>query len=404
MMNQTRMTIGATLILGATLVHTPAMAVDVYPGQLIQAAVDATPAGGTVTVHPGIYHETAVAGAAVTIKRSLTLEAATSPEDPEAGAEVILEAMPGQNHGILAEGTPPVGTDPAVYIDGFTIKGFTVRGFPNNGIYLRYVKKYTIENNVSANNLENGIFPTLSADGLVKNNVAYGSDDSALWVEASTDVRVIDNELYNSVTGLEVTVSTGIEMTGNHVYNNTTGVGLYHPSAAGLGSDFPTGDWIVTNNKIHDNNRPNSAPSGSMAAALPAGGGVLVLGTDENQVMDNTIYNNDFYGIAVIDYCTAVTGSTFDCNVSPPAVEPYPDDNIFGKNLLVNNGTAPPRDHPFAPFAADLTDFVMDTTLGTTPGDHINRFCENAYSTKMFPEELLGQPAQSSGWCEEPTS
>ena len=62
------------------------------------------------------------------------------------------------------------------------------------GIWLRHVDDFRIERNESIENLENGIFPTLSANGLVKKNVSYGSEDAALWVEASENVRVIGNE------------------------------------------------------------------------------------------------------------------------------------------------------------------------------------------------------------------
>ena len=92
---------------------------------------------------------------------------------------------------------------------------------------------FKIENNESIDNLENGIWPTLSANGLVKKNVAYGSEDSALWVEASENVRVLKNELHHSPTGLEITVSKNILAKKNDVHHNTVGIGLYHPSGGG---------------------------------------------------------------------------------------------------------------------------------------------------------------------------
>ena len=137
---------------------------------------------------------------------------------------------PGQMHGILVE--PANEGDPD--INGLEINGFTIEGFPNMGIWLRHVNNFNIQNNESINNLENGICPTLSANGQVKKNVAYGSQDTALWVEASQNVRVINNELRNSPTGLEITISKEITVETNNIHDNTIGVGLYHPATAGL--------------------------------------------------------------------------------------------------------------------------------------------------------------------------
>ena len=76
--------------------------------------------------------------------------------------------------------------------------------FPVNGIQTRWVDGFEFVRNVSVNNLNNGIYPTLSANGLVRNNESYGSLDPAMWVAGSENVRVIGNELW------------GIKMTGAH--------------------------------------------------------------------------------------------------------------------------------------------------------------------------------------------
>jgi hypothetical protein len=369
-------TIRTFLVLGTALVLAPvgaqAATHKVVAGQSIQAAIDAAAAGDKILVYPGTYQEPHLSGPGLHVTKPLQLQAKTKP-----GEVVRLLAGPGQTDGVLAE-----GVDDNNRLDGFRIKGFLIEGFPKNGIHLRYVNNFKIERNESKNNLENGIFPTLSANGQVKRNLSYGSEDSALWVEASTDVRVLQNELHSSPTGLEVTVSNNVEIKGNNIHDNTTGVGLYHPSAASLPPLAEMGNWVITKNWIHDNNFPNNAPPGSMPASLPPGGGILVLGTDFATIENNIIENNDFYGVTIIDYCIAVGGSAFDCGVVPPDIEPYPKGNRVQKNTFTNNGTEPVV-HPLAEYAADLIYIQFETGNSNCIGKNQN--AEGGAITKSFP-------------------
>lgn len=324
-------------------------AIVVNPGESIQAAVDAAPAGATIRVNPGDYVETHGAREAVRITKPLTLVA--NSRIPESRVRILPAT--GQRQGILVEPENP--TDPDV--DGVVIKGFTVEGFPNNGIWLRHVTNFVIEGNESINNLENGIWPTLSTNGEVRKNVSYGAKDSALWVEASENVRVVENDLSMSPTGLEVTVSNDIYMEGNIVHDNVVGVGLYHPSGAGLPpSEWPPTpfrNWQLTNNKIYSNNMPNTI-TGGLVAELPPGGGVLVLGVQDVKIEDNEIEDNDFFGIALIDYCVAVDGTDNSCGNNPPYYEDTsPEDiSIVGNTVTGNGGDPPPG--IFAQFAGDI--------------------------------------------------
>lgn len=321
----------------------------VQPGESIQAAVDAASPGDTIVVMPGDYVETHDGRAAVRITKPLKLIAESNPPDQR----VRILPSGEQRHGILVEPENPGDPD----VDGVEIKGFTVEGFSNNGIWLRYVQNFTIEGNESINNLENGIWPTLSANGEVRKNVAYGSLDAALWVEAAENVRVIDNEVYNSPTGLEVTVSNDIHMEGNDIHDNVVGVGLYHPSGAGLPpQDWPPSpfrNWTLVNNRVYNNNFPNPV-TGGLVGELPSGGGVLVLGVDDVDVQDNVIENNNFFGIATIDYCIAVDGTANSCENNPPFYsDTSPDDNRFIDNQVTGNGADPPPG-PLEALAGDL--------------------------------------------------
>ena len=392
-MKSARVSICGLLVFGLAVVSTPMTAAaktfTVNPGGSIQAAVDAASAGDTINVMPGDYVETGPGPAAVRITKSLKLIAKSKLPT----TKVRLLPGPGQSHGILVE--PANEGDPD--INGLTIQGFTVEGFPNMGIYLRHVNKFTIQGNESINNLENGIFPTLSANGLVKKNIAYGSQDSALWVEGSQNVRVLNNELAKSPTGLEITISKDVTVQQNNIHDNTIGVGLYHPATAGLPQEqwpsFEFGNWQILSNHVHHNNAPNTASEGSETSQLPYGGGVLVLGVQNIELQKNVIERNDFFGIATVDYCFVVLGTPFNCNDNPPptVTSTTPDFVHVIKNTLNDNHAFPPAG-PFQPFAADILE------LKISGGEH-NCYSQNAITNANGLSAPLTNPAPLAPVC-----
>jgi parallel beta-helix repeat protein len=348
-MKSARVSSCSILVLGLALASTPvaatAKSITVNPGQSIQAAVNTARPGDTVKVLSGDYCEPNPGAAAVRITKPLKLMAS---------GQVRILPCGGQPNGIVVEPAKPGDPD----IDGIEIIGFTVQGFEHNGIWLAHVNHFNIENNVSIDNLENGIWPTLSANGQVKKNVAYGSTDSALWVEASQNVRVINNDLHNSPTGLEVTISKNVTIENNEIHHNTVGIGLYHPAAAGLPQKEwpagPYGDWHVANNYVHDNNEPNTATGGEVAL-LPPGLGMLILGVDRVDVQQNRIEKNDFVGVGMIDWCVALGDPGCQNSEIPPGFEDTALDyiQIVGNRFADNHaGTPPPG--PFETLGSDI--------------------------------------------------
>jgi hypothetical protein len=358
--------------------------ITVFPGQSIQDAVDAIAPGGTIYIMPGTYQETHANPNAVTVSKSGVRLIARSK--PKRGLKVILQAWDAQVNGTLIQrnGLVVQGT-PSAHVVGFQVKGLTIQGFPNNGILTRYVDNFKIERNESIDNLENGIWPTLSANGLVKRNVAYGSEDSALWVEASENVRVLKNDLSQSPTGLEITVSNNILVKGNEVHHNTAGIGLYNAKGAGLPPLQPpdkNGDWQIVDNYVHDNNLPNTAPPGSLSADLPAGIGIALIGVDRVTLRQNRIENNESFGLTIAQWCLVAGGCVDNDPPAPGFPDTWPDGNIVQSNTFIDNGLNGQGE--FASLAADMTYVVLDPA-------HQNCFADNTYTSFV----KLGTPTEA---------
>ncbi len=246
------------------------------------------------------------------------------------------------------------------------------------------MRGFKIIRNESIGNLDNGIYPTLSANGLVQNNVSYGSLDTALWVAGSERVRVIGNDLSGSPTGLEITVSNEVWATHNDIHDNTVGVGLYHPNAAGNPQKPVMANWVIKANDIHDNNLPNPAPAGTFQAGLLPGYGVLILGVSDHEIGKNEIENNDSAGIAVLGWCTATAlgDPSRNCDNSPPQADPSANNNLISQNRLSGNGQNPP---PIPLPGVDILYFQQEPASG-------NCFEKNKPNTfTFFSSEPDGQ-------------
>lgn len=355
----------ATAVLASATVADAAVRV-VNPGESIQAAIDAASPGDTILVEPGVYQETGNDRFGLRISTENLRLIGKAGTGQTRGVRLVHYGN--QQTGVYAAPAAcgpevPVGGCPD-QLEGFEIRGFVVEDFPRHGIQTRFVNNFKIIGNESARNLENGIYPTISANGLVKNNVSYGALDTAMWVAASENVRVLDNEMHSSVIGLEISVSNEVFVSYNRIHNNTLGVGLFHPNAAGNLPLPVMANWVVENNKIFSNNLPNIAPPGSFQASLPSGVGVMLLGVSQNVIANNQVKGNDFVGIGVLGWCTA-TGLTpgRDCRADPPRGDPSANDNLVYGNWVIGNGTNPPSGG-LDFLASDITFFQLEQSSG----------------------------------------
>jgi hypothetical protein len=346
----------------------------VFPGGSIQAAVDKAAPGDTILVEPGTYYGTDSKYGLRITKNNLRLIGKVRAGQGEAGkVRIVYVAGSQQKTGVYAA---PAGCDYNVganstlgqqcnerRLQGFYIRGFSVEDFPVNGIQTRWVDGFEFVRNESVRNLNNGIYPTLSANGLLQNNVSYGSLDTAMWVAASENVRVIGNELHGSVIGFEITVSNNVWVTQNKIYDNTLGVGLFHPNGAGNPPLPVMANWVIEHNDVRDNNRPNAAVPGTFQSSVPPGIGILVAGVSDHVIAKNNVADNDFVGIAMLGWCAATDGTPNNCGARPPIANPQVNNNLVAQNRMSGNGTAPPP-IPIAFLAADITYFEVEGSTG----------------------------------------
>lgn len=347
--------------------------ITVRPGESIQAAVDAAAPGSRVEVMPGEYVETHGGQAAVLVRKSLQLIGRNE------NGEVKILPGPGNTEGIWVRGTEDA------FIEDILIEGFTIDGFSENGIWTYYVRNFEIRNNSVGNSDHVGIYPQLSAQGLVRDNTAFGGLDSALWVSGSEDIRVIDNEAYGAPIGLQVNVSKNVEVERIAAYDNVVGIALTHHFASGLGSNvdkafgFRTESVRFADSEVFENNLVNPV-SGGLLGLLPTGTGVMIAGHDRTYMEDNSVLDNDYAGLVLVDFCLVAGGTDEDC---------APDDNIIVRNTITGNGTNPP-DTPFANLASDVI------VVGAGTG---NCMADNTYDTHVGADGIEAEscPPYSGG-------
>lgn len=295
----------------------------VRSGGSIQAMVDAAKPGAVIKIEPGIYNED------VTVNKPGIKLIGLSIN----GKDVIIQNPGDEENGIT------VGDNG----DGFALINVTVKNFKENGVFLSHVDNFLLSHVTTINNGEYGLFPVFSTNGTIDHCISTGHTDTGIYVGQSTNVVVSSNEAYANVNGIEIENCTHIEATKNNSYNNASGIlavllpGLTVKSSSNIS---------ITNNNVHDNNHVNFAvPGGGFEVFVPSGSGILIVGTDQTTVKDNTISGNNFTGIATVS--TLILGSL--AGLPPEAfadIEPNPDGARIEKNTLSNNGSAVPAGLP----------------------------------------------------------
>ena len=91
----------------------------------------------------------------------------------------------------------------------------------------------------------------------------------------------------------------------------------------------------VYKNTVQANNHDNFAPKGNIVATVPPGTGVMIMASDEVEVFDNTIENNQTAGLSIVSYLIA------DKPIKDEKYDPFCESIHIHDNRFKANGEKP---------------------------------------------------------------
>jgi len=143
------------------------------------------------------------------------------------------------------------------------------------------------------------IYPVQCQNVRIERCTAIGASDAGVYVGQSDSVWVTECFAKNNVAGIEIENTTNAWVWNNISMENTGGILIFDLP------DLPKkrgGHVKVWQNKVIRNNYKNFAPKGNIVGMVPPGTGIMVLATNDVEIMENTIFDNKTASTAIISY------------------------------------------------------------------------------------------------------
>jgi parallel beta-helix repeat protein len=209
---------------------------------------------------------------------------------------------------------------------------------------------------------------------MTDNEAMNTARDAAIYVGQSDDVLIKGNRVHDNLLGIEVENSRHCAVIENEVFGNTVGVLVDILPFLGRKTQETT---LVAFNRIHDNNRTNTAEPSDLVAVFPPGIGILLAGADTTTISANTVSGNQLVGLGVISLCLGFALQGLGCDGLD--IDPNSDHNRIARNIVEGNGTVSVP----GPFEAFRGDLAWD---GSGQG---NCWKSNSFGTSVPPASQL---------------
>jgi hypothetical protein len=279
----------------------------------IQGAVNASGRNATIKVKPGKYVE----GVIVQGHRHDGLRIIGASKN---AAKVLIEGKHAKGPGGAAQN----GIE-GDNVNGMVMENMKAEHFAANGFYVNHCKGYLMKNLVGAFEHSYGLFAFRCVGGRMTQSVGYGNGDSAFYIGGTPFQKhpvwsTVDHDTgYENVLGYSGTNSKYVTIRNSSFYNNGAGV---VPNTLTSEPDQPADTGIIRDNLIFWNNfdyyRPGSPVKtvsggvGTQRANYPIGAGVILFGTTNWTVKDNSIFGNFLWGVASFSDPTNTTGKALN--------------------------------------------------------------------------------------------
>lgn len=353
----------------------------------VQTALIEAKSGSTVCLCPGTYH--------FAQQLSLTVPNVTVRGAGKNIDDTVLDFGGSTN-------TSSGNDTMLVTADGFTIENMAVKNTPGNGVVVRQADKPTFrklhvswDGGPKAGNGAYAIYPAECTNVLVEDSEVEGAADAAIYVGQGTGAVIRRNKAHGSVLGIEFENTDNGEAYDNEIYDNAGGLAIF---LLGNLTKKTSNKTLIYKNNIHDNNRMNFGDSKSFVASVPTGTGIIMVASDDVEIHDNQITNNESVGVMTVSYTLMemlVPGAKHD-----PASDPTPERIFIHDNTFMNNGTKP-QDPVSVIGVTPLENVVWDGIVPSgMPETNTTKFCLGTMgpypSFRMFAADHLDDKSKQS--------
>jgi len=221
-------------------------------------------------------------------------------------------------------------------------KGDAIKINDVDGVTLRRVRARWTGGSKETNGAY-GLYPVQCRNVLIEECVAIGASDAGIYVGQSTNVIVRNCRAEGNVAGIEIENCTDADVHDNLATGNAGGLLVFDLP----GLPVKNGKRIrVFHNQVVANNHVNFAPKGNMVASVAPGTGVMVMATDQVEIFDNTMQDNQTVSLSIVSFY--VTGRPLE----DKDYDPVPEGIYVHDNRIAGGGRAPAGER--APLLAAL--------------------------------------------------